>query len=645
MNLWLSEYIPPNFFSDKILLGELDVLVHNGALTRYKVKANRKCISHLSFLSEEELLKYGEEKISWNKSCVNHLQNELRHICLGDEGNNISPVYSSVIERLFFHCSQGCLDALIFSLSAFNDIEQKHSHINIIIGQRYRLTEIIGLIWWISVVKSILKDACDISYVVVSRNKKSKKFKCINEMFEYFFTGQNVFPSLSGGFPTNYKDSDCNVTLMWCGALRFPDGWGNIVDSTSYNNILRVVEKGSRKRYKSPAIELMSGDELTFNEAQHLYSTAIELISAVADKSLEADKLINKSYLASLERYFIDAVYPLVLGKIGGTVKLLDVKFSELNVHQLYSSTAPFIESIALHQWALNKNILPILLPHSWTSSHEWSPDTYIKSLTFVNSKQLMPSALEDTLILKKEFLVSLSEIENENSKNDLNLVQKNYAKLVFRLRRTGMISINYIVFFLKNYLKVREDTRLNSLRYNKKIADKALKVGFILNWEHYEFTAGLDFQNYFKYIHDMAVKFSTIGANIFIRRKIGWTNIDIFKKSASNLYRKEKIDNIVISPDDISLEQFAINCDFVLYFQGTSALPEIMSKGVPIINLRGKDSPVKIEDDYIVIPENISPRLTAEEIIENISNNSQWLNKLAETQKKWTFSQMKQSL
>ena len=88
-------------------------------------------------------------------------------------------------------------------------------------------------------------------------------------------------------------------------------------------------------------------------------------------------------------------------------------------------------------------------------------------------------------------------------------------------------------------------------------------------------------------------------------------------------------------------LDEFGALCDLVLYYHGTSAAPELMSFGVAIVQLIDPNTPVMLEENYVVLPEEIVPQMTIEAIINRFNDDPQWLAGLKKRQQDWISTQM----
>jgi hypothetical protein len=243
-----------------------------------------------------------------------------------------------------------------------------------------------------------------------------------------------------------------------------------------------------------------------------------------------------------------------------------------------------------------------------------------------------------------KEEVVSLESVISQNALNsickalDFNRKSREVKSLISlplgQLRRTLLV-----------YLERGVAAFLRSRCFKKRINKAKLKVGYLLNYEHDEFDVGLDFNHLFKFIDDVTRKLEALtpsNNSVFIlRRKVGWTNLNLLMWNLRIAQKNRQMTGLVISPDGLSLGEFGDICDVVLYFQGTSAVPELMSRGVPVVKLNDPKIPILLDDPYIVLPEEVVPTMDLENIISRLCGESQWLAELSRVQREWMQTQM----
>ena len=645
MNLWLCEHVDLKLMDELCENGCLDVLVHGGALSKYRASPRSTSVSPMRWLNESDLQKYSAEKVNWGRhSRVENLQS-FATLCTDTNQFGVDPMFAGVIERLFFPCSQGCLDAIAFALSYPGFQEGTGTKPRVIVGGNYRLTELAGLVWWLAVCNWRF-GASGVDFIWVSRSARAVHVESVDKLLSLLSINSSANPLLDGFIPETIRMGKEPVCLAWVGALRYPRGWGAEVYRRIGEpiNILRVAERNCSFYHESPCIELSAGNGVSQETVYQLFQCADSALSLAWKLSGDDECFISDRLGFAIEKYFLTGVAPFVLRQLGQTVERLEQNIGLLDIKAFYSTTAPFIESVALHEWARRRNVLPVLLPHSWTSSHEFPAVTYRASLTFVRSDFIMPSVHDDPSSLAKEEVVSLEAVFSQNSLNSKGQtveISKKYKQFKLLLsfpfgQRWRMLCAYIKQLIAAHYLR---------WLFKQRMSKAKLKVGYLLNYEHVEFNAGLDFNHLFGFIADIARKLADPSpkddAVLVLRRKVGWTNLHLLAWHMRIAQKDRRPKNLVISPDGMSLEEFGALCDVVLHFQGTSAIPELMSLGVPMVQLTDPNAPIMLDEPYIVLPEEIVPRMNIEEIMNRFHKDTQWLSELSKLQKRWIATQM----
>jgi hypothetical protein len=645
MNLWLCEHV------DLKLMGELseneclNILVHGGALSKYRASPRSTSVSPLHWLNENYLQKYSAEKLNWGRhSRVANLQS-LATLCDDTNQFGVDSMFAGVIERLFFPCNQGCLDALAFALSHPGFQEGVRTKLHVIVGENYRLTELAGLVWWLAVCNWRF-GASGVDFIWVSRSARAVHVEGVEKLLSLLSTNSSANTSVDGFIPETIRMGKEPVCLAWVGALRYPSGWGEEVLRRIGEPmaILRVAERNCGFYHESPCIELSVGNGVSQEAVNLMYQSAYSALSLAWKSSSDNECFIFDRLGFAIEKYFLTGVAPFVLHQLAQAVDRLEQHIGFIDIKAFYSTTAPFIESIALHEWARRRNVLPVLLPHSWTSSHEFPAVTYRTSLTFVSSNSIMPSFHDDPGSLAKEEVVSLEAIFSQNSLNSKRQtveISKKYKQ--FKL----LLSIPFSQCWRILLIYIKQVIAAPFIRwyFKQRIGKARLKVGYLLNYEHFEFNAGINFDDLFRFIADIARKLVDLSSEddavLVLRRKVGWTNVHLLKWHMRVVQKDRCPNNLVISPAGMTLEEFGALCDVVLYFQGTSAVPELMSLGVPIVLLTDSSYPIMLDEPYIVLPEEIVPRMNIKDIIAHLKREPQWLAELSKLQRGWILTQM----
>jgi len=650
MNLWLCEHVDFKLSDDLCQNGEFDVLVHNSALSKYRGSPRGVSVSPMHWLNERDLRKYSAEKVSWDRRSRVEISQKLVALCKEPNYSGIDPMFAGAIERLFYHFSQGCFDALALarSHSRFQEgREGVESKLRVIVGGNYRLTELVGLVWWLAVCRRLGFSSGDIEFIWVSRDTNAIRVDGIDKLLDMLSSNSAAKPVIKGLAPESMRMGKEPACIAWVGALRYSHGWGAEIDRRIGDpmDILRITELNCSFYHELPSIELSAGSGVAQESLQQLFQHADTALSGAWYSSSDDDDCFISDHLRfAIEEFFSNGVGPFVLRRLSATVNLLEQNIGSIDVKALFSTTAPFIESIALHEWARRRNVLPVLLPHSWTSSHEFPAVTYKASLTFVRSDFLLPSAHYDPGSLEKEEIASLEAVLSQNSINrKRQTVEINKKYKQFKLLHSFPFGQRWRILLI--YIKQVIAAPFIRWHFKQRLGKAGLKVGYLFNYEHYEFTAGLDFNHLFGFIADIGSRLAALSPKgdtvMVMRRKVGWTNLQLLARHIRTFQTDKRPKNLVISPDGMSLEEFGALCDVVLYFQGTSAIPELMSLGVPMVQLTDPNAPTMLDEPYIVLPEEIVPRMNIEEIMNRFHEDTQWLSGLSNLQKRWIATQM----
>jgi len=645
MNLWFCEHVDLKLLDELGADGSHDVLVHCDALNKFLPPHRNPSVSPLHWLDKTGLRTYSDEKIAWDKRSRQEIKQVFATHCASDGQFSINPGFAGVLERLFFPCSHACLDGLAFALSCPKYREGNDSRVRIIIGEKYMLNELVALVWWLAVCNRRF-GAQNVEYIWVSRHASAVRVDSVCEVLSLISRNTSTEPWVDGFIPEIMRVGKEPLSIAWVGALRHPRGWDAEIHRRNGKQmrILRFAERNCSFYHDSPCIELAAGNGGSQETLQGLFQCADDALSAVwesfdADLALQSDRIGN-----AIHEFFLHGAAPLVLGHISQMVDCLDQELGSVDLQGFFSTPAPFIESIALHEWARRRNILPVLLTHSWTSSHEFSAQTYKASVTFIRSNFIMPSAHEDPGLLAKEEVIPFDQIRSQNSlnskrqKGDGGSKYKN-VRLLFSFPFGQMWRTAW------KYGSQKIASSYSRRLFKRRLKKVNLKIGYLLNYEHHEFTTCLDFNDLFRFIADTARKLATLNplgdTALVLRRKPGRTNFHLLARYLRAVKIDQCPNNVIISPDAIPLDEFGVMCDVVVYFQGTAAAPELMSLGVPMLQLTDPNAPIMLDEPYIVLPEEIVPRMTIEEIMNRFYADPQWLEGLKRRQQDWISTQM----
>lgn len=615
INLWLSDVIDYSL----VVEGDVNVLVNTVSMNKFNTDKNTDIFSPLNWLSQEEMTEYGIIKRNWFKNPDKILGQMFAEEM---EIENIDPLFASALEGLFCFSELSCLDALIFCHSCIRQYENE-VHIKIIAGHKHQLSSLYSLVFWLAACDKFF-DRNQRSIFLTSSSQKLMKFNETINLIEYISKKLTVKSELKG-LIRDYKSEVC---VAWTGALKLRLGWDDVMIGKVHGNtpLIRIVQPGQDKLIPKPLLILSpsAGDSgMTIKE---LYYTALKNVD-------------NNSALfsfTSVRNFSQNGLVPFVIKHLAGMIRTIDSKLENVNVKYFFSVCAPQVESIALHISLAKKKILPVLLPHSFTQSYEFSSETYKESLSFISSEQILNPLFHDLSKLTKEKNVDYEKIKKSDYEISLSYSFLEKYLINFKIITSYRVVLwpNIILKRISDYIKrrkIRNDyfSTLKTIKYN---------FGIVLNIENLSYNTHIDFNKLFDVLniisHKIKTKFSEEAA-LNIRSKPGWTNVHLLAKSFS------KTHPALLCPSNVPLLSYGKGCSLILFIQGTSAIAELMRKKTPCVFLNVNEYLTRLDWDYISYPVNIVPFMTIDEVIEAIKVNPTWVNELSDMQYKWVEKQM----
>jgi hypothetical protein len=638
INLWLSEYPDYTLLKESKTSTLINVLVHNSLLHKIRVSNTGQFCSPLHWVNKNDLEFYGKNKIKWGFDTKAKIADAIANTMNSKD----SGAYSLAIERLLFHGTKGCMDALIFASSCSRSMDEEFN-VRIIVGGEYRVTELVALIWWISACEVFFPEN-SIEFLFVSRNNDVCCFKSANELLNKMSQFYSVDPRVTFKYGSEKLNFNKEVNLWWTGSLPNPTRWKKFIEDKSVQKNLPVLRAAQRNRcgdgnLSSSCLEICSSNGDSDVTMRMLFNEANKINKSIQQKNLyEVD--IFKSYSNGVLKYFCDIVPDFFCAHLYAMISKIDNEIKGLKISSFFSINAPLLESIALHIYIARRGILPFLLPHSYTTSYEYPSSTYINSFTFINSN----------LVLNKLWFHQ----DKDSIANEIVLFSGNYPLAHSSFRSLILNKLAYVkkIFLLYSFFNIFKESlhrfkelslrEYNSFIYGLRISRKKIRIGFILNYEHYEFSMGLDFSELFNLIDEMSSVISHelgAGSCLNVRAKPGYTNISLLKKHIG----KDNL-SFILSPNKKSLLDYGDSCDVVLFLQGTSAIPELMEHGTPCVYLGETTGVVQIEPQYINMPTNIVPVLSLNSVMEYLQQKPDWFSELGVKQSEWILQQMKES-
>jgi hypothetical protein len=645
LNIWLCEHLDFNLAYKITGQQSVNVLVHGTVLSKFPPSCSR-IISPFFALNKKQEKDYCRWIKKWDWESREPIRNGFKEWVVKTSRCEVNETLFGALERLLYHCKNGCLAAVIF-FSRISELISRDTKVRVIAGENYRMTELMSMLWWVSLCNRKLKDN-KVEYVFISRKAKYKKTESFEEFLLWVSENSLIKPRLQGDISIFNEKEETKSCIAWVSTIRFHQGWASEIEkkSVEFERILRITQFGQGNLHESPCLEINAGNAGSLKNLLRIIENA-EYAQSQIDWSVLSKDLQNgfESIGNAVETFFTSAIGPHVLSQVSQMADLLEEKFSFVKPEVFYSAAAPLLESLGVHEWVSRRtpDLLPTLLPHSFTPSHEFPASAYQSLLSFISAKEIMPTILDDSNSLGKERLVSLSKIQKDHLGN---LPRQN----LFIARSNKRLS-DIVKTPKAQLLPILTDRMINCGKeffkrhhYCKVLRAKKHRFGLLLNYEHYEYCIGLDFMKFFQSIADLGQELEAVFGNhaaLILRKKPGWTNLRILNKVLLATRTDSFSKTILTSPPSVSLKDFGEACDLVFCFQGTSAIPELMMNGVPCIFLKSRNLPEKLEADYIVLPKDIVPHIDLKTVRSNLNDDPNWNGELAKKQSRWIKSQM----
>lgn len=627
LNIWLSKYCDFEFVASQDK-SDSNLIIHRNILA--KAADFKSVLGPYDFSTTEKFISYANLKTLWESDYRQSVSDIFKESLIG---SNLSPIYASTLERFFYPCLYGCLDALFFGSSVSKN-NRVPANVIITIGGDYKLEELLALIWWLAAIHVSFQGQL-IEYVYLSEDAKAVRFANIYDLLKKLTKVNQLSPNITGSIPNGMVDGSVKTLVWWTSALKFPYGWSDLIRNEYDENFvpLRIAEVDFFDDYPMPCVGLSVGKSLTETQINEIFNLSVELISGINFDSEDFDREVL-SYKKIITHFVKASVSVVAVEKLSSTVRLINQKFDGMNVVGACTVAAPFLESIAINEWLGRRGIKPIMLPHSFTSSHEYPPAAYSKALTFIKSSNIMMSVNDFSGTDEAEDLVSFSEIESRH----INSLKSKKTRR--RFLDCFDFSFSQLLFFFLSKIRAKIFNQLISFKFKKLQKKNAFKLGFLLNVEHSQFSAIVNFNEQYAALGNL-LKSALIhdkSSVLIIRHKPGWTSPELIFKCINRKYFS--MEKISLSPNGVSLLHFGKSCDCVLFSYATSAVLELMLQGVPTVKVL-MPGLVMTEGQYIEIPLSIVPEMSVEELIRKSKLDQAWLCNLGRIQSEWVKRKM----
>ena len=271
LNIWLSEHLDFNLAARIVDQNTSNVLVHGAVLSKFPSSYSR-ILSPFFALNKNQEMDYSRWIKKWDWESRDRVVNGFINCGKKTNSCKIDLRLHGAIERLFYHCKSGCFAAVVF-FSRISDFLSSGTNIRVIVGENYRMSELMCLIWWLSLCNLKFKNN-SVQFVFVSRKAKYKKTESMEEFLLWVSESSSIKPRLQGDISIFNEKEETKTCVAWVSTIRFNRGWASEIEKKSgeFERILRITQFGQSSLHEPPCLEINAGNAgslknlLTINE-------------------------------------------------------------------------------------------------------------------------------------------------------------------------------------------------------------------------------------------------------------------------------------------------------------------------------------------------------------------------------------------
>ena len=613
--------VVPNFQNfddyDKVVLGHRTLLGSNISSTDFD---KLRCLYDET---QYDPIKFAANyKSTWLSACSKDLETKIENEI---SYYGLSPL---LVRSFFFYLLDtfgGCFDAAVFAQGIMNNNSDKK--ITIAFGGTYLITEIVTIIWWLKLSKFYSFN--ENTKVTFEYYKKNKVFKTqiLNEALELAVASLSDKTEVECVEERDENEGDIPTWVIcakWC---KDKDKWIKFIRSTYHNDKKFLIIEGEIKPTTLNAVS-----SLTLNNK--IQFTEKNCFDPFTHFTLRKDTNFNELILI-VENFVVE----FGIEHIARFVKALSEDMNNnLDLRQcenFFIADVPSIESIATHQVAIEKNKLPILLPHSFSAAHEIDIRSYNHSYTYFSSKYISPHARAEPDRIRKELVFNVNNYFKGENRRDISYWGSNPNVLLKKIRKN--LNLNFVRRKFVEYL--------SHFHYTKDLKRETVKFGYIANAELDQFNNNMNFKKEITFLielNEIISQKQNRNGHLFIRGKKSYFPIQICKKAfafqKSNTSRSPSFDLGITS-----LEAFGGQMFIVFFIANTSAILQLMLQGVLCIRLRD-ESVTWFVPDYVEFPADIVPTMTLLEFKAGQLDEIEYLEKMRQTQYEWANNQVNEN-
>ena len=330
-----------------------------------------------------------------------------------------------------------------------------------------------------------------------------------------------------------------NLNYENCKNILFTEG---IRKQNFWLEKLHPLKVSNKDNFKENFISFKQSSKLTNDELQwyknFLYQNRVNKVN-VKNKDF---------YFNSLFNYFSNFLNKIIIKRFKNITDFCNEKFDFDKFENLIIPASPLFEIIPILNEMKIKNKNIYLIPHSSTPSFEYHPDSYKKQITFISSKNLMPSSKWHKENSQKELIVSNNFFETKFKRKE------KVANYFTEIKKYNIFT-NFKLIIDKIFLLIINKFRyLNQIYFFKFFSKSINNVGLVLNVEIYENLVDIDFNKQNDLIIDLFNFCLKKNLNLIIRRKPGWTNYFFLKKKLSQNFLKKELKKLFLLHDKFSI-------------------------------------------------------------------------------------------
>lgn len=506
--------------------------------------------------------------------------------------------FSTILSQSMFNflkpTMRSCFDAVVFAKS-FLKIEKDY-RLTVGFGGDYSQTELLSLIWWFKILHNLTYQLSNPIKVEFHTEKHSKRTISIADARQILERQMEKKSCTRMSVEHERKDASNDYIISCLKNCRHKLRWLHHITKSS----------GNQNNYINFASKEFHETKCFIESKKSIFSDGLNtehdlnITEVITDISYSQSEKITEL----VENYLLDycvVIIGAIINALGITIK----KYIKTEViKKFYITDVGSIEVFAVHKVALDSGKEVVLLPHSLTAAHEFDIASYKTNYTYFSSRHIMQRVTQEPERLSREVVITDRELSNslEAQRNTVN----NSISHIINL--SSKLSSKYLLRWMYKYKTFLNF--LTSLRSNK------LHVGYIANSEMDQFDNIINFKDeilFLKKLNEIINQKVSIQGKLFIRGKKSYFPVKICDQYFTYAEPRKNY-RPCFDTGITSLDYFAKNMNIVFFIFTTSAILELMLKGVLCIKLKDYNIGICMDEDF-EIPANIVPNISIDDL------------------------------